>query len=237
LSEPVWPQAFPGGVADAAGRIALWRDAQGRMVALSLAEGRALWRSELPLRPLFVTDSLALGLALAPPRVVAHSLPGGHDAEPVWVSAALPWPGWAAAAGDETTLDLTLDAARIGELLILAWQLRQLSAGGAPPGPGRDRPAPVSGSCALALADGTIQSGPSLPPRPVEVTPFEAVDDPSVVAQCRLGALRYRLAAVEEAGTVKTTLRAIDAQRGTLHWERVLDETPRRSPMALRPGA
>jgi len=233
----VWPRPFLGGVADVLGHRAIRRDAEGRLVALNLDEGRLLWRSAMPLQPLLVAGELALGLALAPPRVLALSLVGASDAPPVWTSAKLPWPDWAATTSDETGFDLELDAARIGDAVALAWQLRRRYTGGAPPGKGRARPAPVSGACAVALSDGRILPALPLPARPADDAPAEAVDDPGVLAEQRLGAATYRLRAVDSGGMLKTVLHALDARQGTPRWECVLDETPRRRPMPPRPGA
>jgi len=233
-----WPRPFLDGVADAEGHHAIRRDSRGQLVALNLDEGRVLWRSGLALRPLIVTDALALGLALAPPRVVALPLVGAPDAPPpAWTSPRLPWPEWAATDPDGAGVDIALDAAQMGAVIALAWTLRPRYTGGAAPAAGSPRAAPVHGGCGVDLANGRILPPVPLPPRPADEGRTDAVDDPTVLAQQRFGKLTYRLTIVDAGTKVRTVLCALDARQGTLHWECVLDEAPRRRPMPPRPLA
>ena len=81
MTAPVWARQFAGGVADAAGRHALWPNAAGCLVAIDLATGQRMWRSIEPMRPLLLNDHRALALAFNPPRIVALAIDAPEETE------------------------------------------------------------------------------------------------------------------------------------------------------------
>ena len=250
MSQPVWAQAFPGGVADAELQHALWRDGSGHLVALRLADGQLLWRSAQPLVPLLLGHGLALGLALAPARVVALALAGNAAGDKRWCSDTLPWPDWALRL-DALPAATDLQAAWLDEDIALHWHLRPAYAGGAVPGPLRAKAVAAMaavGSCLLDAAAGTLRAAPAGldngGPGPVAQEPCS---DPGVIAQSVLGGVRYRLQQQpsrqapprqpsKAAGdTLHTALVAHDLARGQDLWQRALDAAPAKAPRALRP--
>jgi hypothetical protein len=238
MSAPVWAQPFPGGVADAELQHALWRSGTGQVVALSLADGRVLWRSAEPLWPLLLGHGLALGLATATSRVVALPLQGDGAGRECWRSDPLPWPdGAASPPGNAASV---LHAAWMDERILLRWQLRPLYAGGAPPGRSRARPAPSVGSCLLDADTGALQRAPTDVGGPApQVPPQLPSDDPDVLAQALLGGVIYRLQRQPLAGDkVQIELIAHDTRRGLDLWASTLEEArpdpPGKGPRALR---
>jgi hypothetical protein len=234
MSKAVWPQAFPGGVADEAARFALWRDPQGRLVALRLADGQVLWRSPPGLQPVILGHGWAVGAAVSPPHLIAFTLEGPSAGAPAWRSAPLPWPEWAAVA-DPARVERLLDAAWLGTRLGLHWSLHQRYTGGAPPDAAHAKNAACSGACVIDPATGDVQPLAAWPARPAPHALPEPSDDPRVLGQCRLGDRRYRVVAQEASGLRRTVLEALDATSGQRLWECLLDESPRRPPRALRP--
>jgi hypothetical protein len=229
MSEPIWSQRFPGGVADASGRHALLRDAAGRCALLRLADGQLLWRSTEPLRPLLVDDELAVALAMAPPRVMALSLQGGER----WRSEALPWPEWIA---DEPELGSTSDlhAAWMDGDVLLRWQLRRPRGGGA----GRAAkvvPASV-GACRIDRASGSLQAIDPPPVPSLEAAPVAASADPDVLAQSVHAGARYALVRRGHGAVLRTALHAYDLSgQGDARWTCALDEIERKRPPPHRP--
>ena len=234
VNDAVWPHDFPGGVADASGEHALYRDRQGRLVALRLDDGRMLWRSEASLRPLLIGAGLALGLAAQPPRVVALALEGASAGQPAWISLPLPWPEWAAAA-DTASVNLELEAAWLGKDLGLRWHLRRLYAGGARPGPGQTGREESTGACRIDAVRGAMHPLQQWPERADNKAPLDAVEDPQVLAQHRIGERHYQVVAHDAGSVRRTVLVAHDAAAGHLLWEHLIDEGARRSPAPLRP--
>lgn len=234
MSKTIWPRQFPSGVADEAGRYALYRGREGRLAALRLADGHVLWRSEAPLQPLLLGSGLALALALAPPRVVALAIEGENAGRPVWTSPPLPWPQWAGVP-DPKSVQCDLEAAWLDGDVALHWQVRRLYTGGAPLG--RSHPAGdvASGSCRLGAASGAMQPLADWPERGADSSGPQAVQDPAVLAQHRLGARLYRLVARPAGGAMQTSLMALDAGTQAVRWEVILDEGPRRPAPKPRP--
>ena len=242
MSQPIWAQAFPGGVADAELQHALWRDRSGKLVALRLADGQLLWRSAQPLWPLLLGQGLALGLALAPARVVALALLGGAAGTQRWCSQTLPWPEWAARLQAPTSA-MDLQAGWWDGSAVLRWFLRPVYAGGAAPGPSRAKAAAAVGSCLLDAASGVLSPAPagfdavteSAAPQASSHAPSE---DPAVLARQVLGGVQYSLQqhapADAPGGTLHTALVAHDLARGHELWRCALDEAPRKAPRALR---
>ena len=234
MTDPVWPQHFPGGVADAASRYALLRDQQGRLLAVRLDDGHVLWCSEASLLPLLLGAKHAVGLAVSPPHVVALALEGTQAGKVACTSAPLPWPAWALTA-DPGLVDLDVEAAWLGNDVGLHWHLRQRRTGGAPPGPNQSVREVADGQCSMDIESGSVQALASWPTRPTGFAQAEEVADPQVLAQAQLGAQRYRLVAKESAAGLRTSLVAQDATHGRLLWEQVLGDAPRRPAAALRP--
>lgn len=255
MSQPVWAQAFPGGVADATLQHALWRDRSGQLVAVRLADGLLLWRSAqrlkspepsgssgssaVPLLPLLVGHGLAFGLALAPPRVVALALTGDAAGAERWSSEPLPWPEWASRL-EAPSSAIEVQAGWLDDRIVLRWHLRPLYRGGAAPGPARAKPAAAVGSCLLDGADGTLHEAPAGLASALSEPPLQVPsDDPTVFAQQVLGGVQYSLRqqapATATGVTPHTTLVAVDLAREQELWRCALDaEVPRKAPRALR---
>lgn len=260
MSQPVWAQAFPGGVADSRLQHALVRGASGHLSAVRLADGQLLWRSAEVLQPLLLGHGLALGLMLdtplgttaASPSVVALALDEAGTAR--WRSAPLPWPAWAL-QGDKSAASHALHAGWLADHIVLRWSLQPLYRGGAAPGLSKAKAAAAEGSCWLDLASGAFHSAPAAaargaePPEPTATQ--ESSDDPCVTAQQTLGGVRYCLRQAQPPGVqpaqalhtplhtplhtaLHTTLTAHDPARGVDLWQCLLDETPRKAPRALR---
>ena len=254
MSQPVWAQAFPGGVADATLQHALWRDRSGRLVAVRLADGLLLWRSaqplmssvsSVPLVPLLLGHGLALGLALAPARVVALALAGDAAGAERWRSDPLPWPEWAARL-EAPSAAMAVQAGWLDGGIVLRWHLRPVYGGGAAPGPARAKAAAV-GSCLLDAADGTLHEAPAgLASASSEAllqalaqAPSQAPsEDPTVFARQVLGGVQYSVQQQQPStatgDTLHTALIALDLARGQELWRCALDEAPRKAPRALR---
>lgn len=238
MSLPVWAQPFPGGVADTGLQHALWRTGSGQLVALRLADGEVQWRSTEPLWPLLLGRGLALGLTEPPARVVALGLQGEGAGRERWRSETLPWPDGAVAPPGNAAS--ALHAGWLDDRILLRWQLRSLYAGGAVPGASPATPAARAGSCLLDAETGAIKSVPfevdGLAPQPPTHLPS---DDPTVMAQALLGAVRYRLQRQSLGGNmVQTALIAHDPVRGLDLWSSAFEETrkdnPGKGPRALR---
>ena len=266
MSQPFWAQAFPGGVADATLLHAMWRDRSGRLVAVRLADGLLLWRSaqplmssvsSVPLVPLLLGHGLALGLALAPARVVALALAGDAAGAERWRSDPLPWPEWAARL-EAPSAAMAVQAGWLDDRIVLRWHLRPVYGGGAAPGPARAKAAAV-GSCLLDAADGTLHEAPaglsSASSEPLLQAPSQASsqwpaqalaqepsqapsDDPTVFARQVLGGVQYSVQQQQPStatgDTLHTALIALDLARGQELWRCALDEAPRKAPRALR---
>lgn len=241
MSQPIWAQAFPGGVADTELQHALWRDRSGKLVALRLADGHLLWRSTEALWPLLLGHGLALGLALAaapaPPRVVALALDEAGAER--WRSEPLPLPLPLPLHGPAGASDLKVQAGWLDGRIVLRWFVQPVYRGGAAPGPARAKPAAATGSCLLDAASGTLNPAPaglgSAKPEPALQQPS---DDPQVLAQQVLGGVRYSLKQSPLPGaqndTLHTALIAHDLARDRDLWQCTLDEAPRKAPRALR---
>lgn len=236
MSQTVWAQPFPGGVADTELTQALSRGGSGQLVALSLADGSVLWRSAERLLPLLLGHGLALGLTLAPARVVALDLTDAGTER--WRSDALPWPDWAA-QGDAPASTIAVHAGWLDDHIVLQWHLQPLYQGGMAREPSRTKAAATHGACLLDATGGALSAAPAgFDSRSQEPAPHEACDDPSVLAQQVLGGVRYRLQqeSPEAPGhTLGTALVAHDLRSGRDLWRCVLDDAPRKAPRALRP--
>ena len=218
MNEPLWAQPFPGGVVDAAGLHALLRDHAGHCVALSLADGRCLWRSTNRLQPLLAGPQGALALAMQPPRLVSLLWSG----EERWHSAPLPWPEWAGQL-DDLTRSSDLHAAWLGSDVLLVWHLRD-SVGGAGRGPAESRAEPAAGACRIAWADGALAGESSTRWTAPADTGHLPSDDLQVLAQRQHGGIRYALRQQAAGGNLRTTVTAEDAQGP--RWQSPLDELP-----------
>jgi|GEM_PF-2419313 len=249
MNQPVWAQAFPGGVADADLQHALVRSARGPLVALRLADGQVLWRSGQALRPLLLGQGLVFGLALgAPIGTSSASAPAQacvvalvlHEAGiERWRSAPLPWPEWAAQGGAPAD-SLAVQAGWLADRIVLRWRLQPLYRGGAAPGPSRTKSPAAHGCCLLDAASGALHGAPAgVDDFTVQAPPQEPCDDPCVMAQQVLGGVRYRLQqtplpGVQPTEALHTTLTAHDPACGLDLWQCLLDDTPRKAPRALR---
>lgn len=238
MSQPVWAQPFPGGVADLGLLHALWRTGDGRLVALRLADGETQWRSTERLWPLLLGHGLAVALTESPARVVAFELEGESAGRERWRSQTLRWPeGVVAPPGN---LASALHAGWLDDRILLCWQLRPLYAGGAAPGASQARPAASVGSCLLDAGTGAMENAPAdmdglAPQSPTHIPS----NDPTVTAQTLLGGVRYRLQRQSLAGdTVQTALIAHDPARGLDLWSNKLEEVRQdrtgKGPRALR---
>lgn len=217
MNEPQWAQPFPGGVADAAGHHALLRDRAGHCVALSMADGRRLWRSTNRLQPLLAGPEGAVALAMQPPRVVSLLWSG----EERWHSRPLPWPEWTGHLAD-LARNSDLHAAWLGSDVLLVWHLRD-SPGGAGRGPGAGSE-PAAGACRLAWADGTLAGESATRWAPPADTDNLPSDDPQVLAQRQRDGVRYALRQQAEGGTLRLSVTAADAQGP--RWQCPLGELP-----------
>ena len=230
---PIWARAFPGGIADAAGRHALWRDAAGRIVALRLESGQRLWRSDEAMAPLLLDERRALALSFGPPRVVALALDSPDGAE-LWRSEPLPWPSWASALpGPTPGIELHAAWAGVAQAL-LSWRLHALHEGGAPL-PRNRRPAPAAGACTVDADSGRLQMLAEWPQPPAARGEESATNDPSVLARATLDAIDYRIVQQRAGDRLKTVLSAHDTVRNHRLWDCELDEIVPRAPRALRP--
>ena len=225
MSNLIWPQAFPGGVTDRLGRHALIRDASGHCALLRLADGALLWRSAEPARPLLLDDSLAIGLQMAPPRVVAWSLQGDVR----WQSPVLPWPGWATRpAGLNSASDL--HAGWLDGDALISWRLRAPRGGGAGRGPTFAPPTMDAGAVCLQRDTGALSEVTDWVQPPEEESQVnDAVvgsDDPRVLAQRVLAGIQYTLLLHQEGGQSRTALVAHDAQPPGLAGRRQIQAGP-----------
>jgi hypothetical protein len=230
MADALWAAPFPAGVVAPSARYALIRDASGRVLVVGLGDGALLWRSQQSLKPLLIDDELCLGLAMQPPCVWAHALDGAQR----WRSALLPWPEWLAREA-EAELPSTCDlrAAWLGNgAASLWWTLRRPSGGGAGRGP-RAADNGVTGACRFARADGTITLVDAATLRPPEQTSAEPSNDPQVLAQHRIGSVRYALRQQVDARMVRTTLVAHTEQGPA--WQRAIDEIEPSRPTPPRP--
>lgn len=231
MSTPVWARPFPGGVADARAREALWRDSKGRLVALDLVRGRRRWQSREALWPLLLDERRAIALAFGPPRVVALALDSDDGAE-LWRSAALPWPAWAASLPGPTA-GLELQAAWLDGQVLLCWRLRELRSGGAPAP--RARGEPSVGACRLDAASGRLGEVEASFEPPSAEAALTASDDPSVLAGARLGDVDYRIVQRGAGGQACTVLVAQATTEDRPRWELELETLTLRAPRALPP--
>lgn len=234
MTEPIWAQPFPAGVADAGLAQALVMDATGHCVAMRLADGQRLWRSQTPLRPLWLDDKLAMTLAMAPPQVVALDLHGPRAGQERWRSAALPWPGWTL---QEASFDAAheLHAASFDGQLLLVWCLYPSDAGGALRADLSDTVRTLRGACVVQLATGALQALPSWPDPPPSDDAKSASTDAAVLAQRVLADVRYRLLQQHEAGRLRLSLSAQRCADGKPLWSHALDDVPARRPAPPRP--
>jgi hypothetical protein len=114
------PVFFPAGVADPAGEAGFVADAAG-IVAVALADGRPLWRSDAARTPVLADRDRLVAVRPAPLEVVVL-----REGEAVLVSEPVPLPSWA-------TEPSRLRTHAKGTTLHLEWEARTRYAGGAPP--------------------------------------------------------------------------------------------------------
>lgn len=158
------PVHFPAGVADPAGEAGYVADASG-IVAVALADGRPLWRSDAASTPVLADGERLVAVRAAPLEVVVL-----RDDEAVLVSEPVPLPSWA-------TEPSKVRARVTGATLQLEWEARSRYAGGAPP------PAHVlraatrdeAGAAEVDLESGTVTPVPADPP-PHRRPPLDADD-------------------------------------------------------------
>lgn len=233
MNTPVWPKAFPAGIADPSGQFALVRQSNGRLMAVRLHDGNVVWRQrhDVALQPLLVDSRQAVALSTSHAQVFAFSLhTAAAGAE--WVSARLPWPEWATDANAQS-VQSDCDAIWLGQDMGLRWELRLLYRGGAKPGPARPMGQTATGTCRVDLRSGGISSLPTWPEGP-GLLGWEPSQDPMVVAQCRINDREYRLTTRHEGSTVITSISARDVLTGHVFWEVPLDEVVPRGPPPLR---
>ena len=230
----MWPQYFPGGVADSTGQYALVSDRQDCLVAVALEHGTRLWRSEVALRPLLLCPEHAIGLAVSPPQVVSIAVLGKQAGRVEWTSPTLSWPQWAI---DTSSSGLTMDieAAFLDKDVGLHWCLRPCHAGGAAKGLGRPTLTFAEGQCRVDIGSGAVRAMVAWPERPAGFAQGVESSDPTVIAQAQLGAKLYKLMVSDTAAGLRTTLGAYDKAEGNQLWEHSLGEAPRQPPFALRP--
>ena len=208
MSTLIWSPSFPGGVSDRLGRHALIRDTSGSCALLRLADGALLWRSDESARPVLLDDGLAIGLLMAPSRVVAWSLQGDE----CWRSPVLPWPGWAAKLAELNPAS-DLHAGWIDGDIFISWQLRAPRSGGASRGPGHSPPTAAAGAVRLQRSTGSLSEAPAVEPQPAAAAGAEASTDPRVLAQRTLAGIRYALELHDDGGRSRTALIAHDAKQ------------------------
>ena len=238
MSNLTWAQAFPGGVTDRALHHALLRDAAGRCALLRLRDGALLWRSTEALRPLLLDDELALGLALAPPRVVAWSLRGDER----WRSPVLPWPDWAKKP-TELNRASDLHAGWIDGDAFVSWYLRAARGGGAGRGPGFAPASSCQAAVRLGRDSGAWAEAAVQVPDADAAAQDSASDDPSVLAQRVLGGVRYALVRLDQGtgshASMRIALTAMPALdhpgAGDARWTCWLDDIEPRQAPPLRP--
>ena len=160
ITEPVY---FPRGAADPAGRSGYLAVDRG-VLAVDLAAGQELWRTEHAQRPLLVAgEQLAAARLRDDPRIVLL----GRKGEPVLTSEPLGLP-----ATGGVRLRARLDDAR----LVVEWEAPGGYAGGAPPPPEiRERAAAgAAGAAAVDLESGAVEP---LPPPARDAIRRPPVDD------------------------------------------------------------
>ena len=161
ITEPVY---FPRGAADPAGRIGYLAVESG-VLAVDLSAGRELWRSDHAQRPLLVAGArLAAARLGGDPRAVLLDDQG----QPALTSDPVPLPATAAVKL----------RARLEDRLLLEWEARGRSAGGAPPPPEiREREAGGAiGAAAVDLASGAVETLPPPSREAVDRLPLDADD-------------------------------------------------------------
>lgn len=213
LTLVVWPAPFPLGVADSEAGLALCKAADD-LIVVRLADGQILWREPTDARPLLVGRGLAV--ALSADKVLAFSLEDEDRGALRW-HASLP-----ASPADA-------DAAWVDGDIGVHWQIREHYRGGAYPGP-RATTETRSGQCGIDPKSGTPHVLAHWPER-VGSSQSEPSDDPSVLAACVLGRVRYRAALRSD----ELRLSASHASDNTIIWDQPLCAvTPRPAPR-LRP--
>lgn len=227
----VWANPFPGGIADASGRRALWRDSSGRTLALDLANGDVTWRSDERLVPLLLNEGVALCLAFGPPRVVA--LPLSPDAHEAWRSDVLPWPQWALELSAPNP-GVQVRAGWMGLVALVHWRLDKLSQSGIVQA-GQQRTETTVGACTLDPSSGNSSPLTNWPEPPDAEGLALASRDPQVMGQANVAGVHYLVSREPSNSQTKVILRARDAARGQALWERELEEFSARPPRPLRP--
>jgi hypothetical protein len=158
------PVHFPAGVADPAGEAGYVADAAG-IVAVALADGRPLWRSDAAKTPVLADGERLVAVRAAPLEVVVL-----RAGETLLVSEPVPLPSWA-------TQPSKLHARATGTRLRLEWEAHSRYSGGAPP------PAHVlraatrdeAGAAEVDLESGAVTPASADPP-PYRRPPLDADD-------------------------------------------------------------
>ena len=238
-SEPQRPIAFPGGVADPAGRVAYVAHATGGIDALNLETGEVRWSTDAASRPLLGLDDRLVCQAFVKGRknalqiVVLDAARGGV----LLRSEAATLPDWV----DVTTRGeaFACSVRAEGDTLLYRWEGHARYRGGAPPPPE---------VLARATKDAAGAARISLSTGRVEVEAGEAGGEPSLEEEAAIPvaipgmeseAMDARIVGSRAFYLLDTpsgrVLKARDARSGAPLWERPLGPRPVSKPPRLRP--
>jgi hypothetical protein len=226
---------FPYGVADAAGRRAFIADGAGGILALDLADGHVLWRSDAAERPLLLVDDRLVALKRRKPSAFeVVVLDVAASARPILATAPIALPEWVVvgvADNDRFSLAPRIDATG---RLELAWSAHAWYEGGAAPSSQvmRESERSAEGVVRVDLASGSVeQSGSGGAPQTGDSHPE---DEPGIAGAAIGGALAAhvvanRIYSVVDAGG-RLALRAADRDTARTFWEVPLTATPSSPP-------
>jgi hypothetical protein len=173
-AEPVF---FPEGAADSAGRAGYVGDGGG-IVAVGLADGRALWRTDRARRPLLVAgDRLVAARELGDRPNALRVVVLDPDGAPVLASEPVVFPEWVAVTDRERfRLGTHLECHR----LRIEWEAHARYGGGAPPPPEIRRAAAhdAGGVVAVDLESGAVGPASDVQPGGVRRPPVDDVEEP-----------------------------------------------------------
>lgn len=238
-SGPQRPIAFPGGLADPAGRVGYVANATGGIDALDLDSGEARWSTEAASRPLLALDDRLVCQAFVKGRknalqvVVLDAATGGV----LLRSEAAILPDWVdvTATGESFRWSVRLE----GDTLVYRWEAQARYRGGAPPPPEVLARATkdAAGVARISLSTGRIQVEPGEaggePSREEEAAvPVAIPQMESEAMDARIVGSRAFYLLDSPSGRV---LKARDACSGAPLWERPLGPRPVSKPPRLRP--
>jgi hypothetical protein len=188
------------------------------VIVLRLADGTELWREQIDAQPLLVGHGLAIVLNAG--EVLAYSL-GEADRGKLRWRVSLP------------SVPTETQAAWIDDEVAVHWLSRERYRGGAHPG-SRDVAGVQSGQCCIRPSTGSARPLADWPAR--DIAPqWESSDQPSVLAVCAIGGVRYRLSAAPGEGLNDLYLAALRTADESVIWERQLGTLPPGPPPRLRP--